>query len=437
MAIQHRPKGSVIPTGGSGLPRWVPRYRRNLWLLLVACLFAFTALGIQGLILNLYLVTLGYREDFLGLFAFANTAGIGLAALLAGSATNRFGSRRTLVGACVVFAVSSAVLVLTPDPILLLAISVLNGASLAHIFVPCATYVMDNAGPDERPVAYAGYYAAQSAAFVVGSYLGGVLPTILDPATEATRAGYAGTLVVAAAFGFLGAAPLAIANDRSAEGSQTAAIGPGPRAGRPNQQRRDVFWLIAANALIALAIGFVVPFLNVYFSSQLGASTDQIGIIFALGSLAMVFSSILGPALGRRIGIVPSVAAGRLIAAPIIGLMGLSPTIGVAASLYILRIFFTNLTWPVDNAFTMELVHPKMRATLAGLRSASWNFAWALASAVGGVLIVASGFLPVFLISAGFMAVGSLAYYFAFRRRTATPTSAEPVLASPPAIADP
>ena len=45
----------------------------------------------------------------------------------------------------------------------------------------------------------------------------------------------------------------------------------------------------------------MIPFVNVFFSVQLGATTDDIGIIFAIGAGAMVISSILGPVVGRRV----------------------------------------------------------------------------------------------------------------------------------------
>src|SRR5439155_16164111 len=110
----------------------VPRFRRNLWLLLMTCFLVFVAIGVQSLILNLYLISLGFREDYLGLFAFANTAGIGAAALIAGRLTRLFGSRRVLIAATFLLAASSIALVATAQPVLLLGVAVINGVSMAH-----------------------------------------------------------------------------------------------------------------------------------------------------------------------------------------------------------------------------------------------------------------------------------------------------------------
>ena len=67
----------------------------------------------------------------------------------------------------------------------------------------------------------------------------------------------------------------------------------------------------------------------------------------------------------------------------------------------------------------MELVRPDFRSTLAGLRTASWNLAWAVASGLGGLMIVKFGFVSIFATAAVFGIVGSLVYFYAFRSRIA------------------
>jgi MFS family permease len=401
----------------------LPRFRRNLWLLLGTCLLVFVAMGVQTLILNLYLISVGFREDYLGLFSFANTAGIGGAALVAGRLTQRVGSRRVLLGATVVLALSSVALVATTQPILLLVVAAINGASLAHIFVPCATFVMENSGPGQRPAAYAGYFTAQSVAMVIGSLLGGVLPTLVVAGPVATREGYAATLVLAGVLAGLGVVPLKLADDSRAAGEDASPVRPASGVDQQRRMRRDVLWLVGANALIAASTGFVIPFVNVFFDKRLGVSTDGIGLIYALASGAMVVASPLGAPIARRFGTIPTIVICRGLTAPVLVLLGLTPTVGVAASLYVVRTLFTNLTWPIDNAFTMELVPPNFRSTLAGLRSASWNLAWAISSGLAGLMIVEIGFVSIFLAGAAFMVGGCLAYFFAFRDRldAATP----------------
>jgi predicted MFS family arabinose efflux permease len=403
---------------GSRLPT-LPAYRRNLWLLLGMVLVSFVGIGVQALVLNLYLVSIGFREDFLGLFSFVNTAGIGGAALLAGRASNKFGSRRTLLAAVGVLAGSSAALIVSQNPALLLVVALINGAALAHIFVPSATFVMDNADPDHRSTAYAGYFAAQSVAMVVGSYLGGAMPTALANGGDVTSAGYAWTILTSAGLAALGVVPMYLADDSRASGSSISSVRRLSRGDQRRQMRRDMAWIVGSNTLVAASMGFALPFVNVFFEKRLSADAVEIGLVFAIASAAMVVASIGGPYVGRRFGVVPTIVACRALTAPIVLGLGFAPSIGLAAVLYVFRTLVTNLTWPVDNAFTMELVSPDLRATLAALRSASWNFAWALTSGLAGLMIVELGFTSIFVASAVFMVGGCVAYYLAFRSRVA------------------
>jgi predicted MFS family arabinose efflux permease len=407
----------------------IPAFRRNLWLFLFACLLAFIGIGVQGVILNLYFLSLGYHEDFLGFFSLANTAGIGGAALLAGRLSNRFGPRRTLIGAIAIFGLSSAAMLASPDQTFLYVLGLVNGVSLAHMFVPTATFVMDNADPSDRSTAYAAFFAAQAGAMMIGSYLGGAVPAMFGTGSLDLRQSYLWTLLIGAALAFLGAIPLFFANDSKAGGSQATRIEVGSATQQRRQMFRDVRWMLGSNFLIAISMGVSIPFLNVFFSLQLGAPTEQIGAIFALGSGAMVVASLIGPVLARRFGIVPTVVAGRLLTGPVFLALAFSMSIPVGATFYVLRTLFTNVTWPVDNAFTMELVRPDFRSTLAGLRSASWNLAWAVASGLGGLMIVQYGFLSIFAAAAAFGAAGSIVYFCAFRHRIQR-SAPEPQLAA-------
>jgi predicted MFS family arabinose efflux permease len=356
----------------------------------------------------------------LGLFSVGNTAGYGGPEPVAVRASHKIGPRRTLLAAVVVLAISSAGLVVSQNPLVLLLVAVVNGASLAHIFVPSATFVMDNADPDQRSTAYAGYFAAQSVAMVIGSYLGGAMPTALASSGDPTSAGYSLTILASAGLAALGVVPMYLADDSRASGSSVSTARPSSRGDQRRQMRRDIAWIVGSNTLVAASMGFALPFINVFFEKKLGADAVEIGFVFAIASGAMVVASISGPFVGRRFGVIPTIVACRALTAPIVVGLAFAPSVEIAASLYVARTLVTNLTWPVDNAFTMELVSPDLRATLAALRSASWNFAWALTSGLAGLMIVGMGFTSIFIASAVFMVGGCVAYYVAFRPRVAT-----------------
>src|SRR5262249_46074890 len=69
-------------SGGANraMPTYLGRFPRAVWLLLLNTLGAYTGYGVVLLVYNLYLVALGYHEDFIGLFTSVNAI-----AMIAGS----------------------------------------------------------------------------------------------------------------------------------------------------------------------------------------------------------------------------------------------------------------------------------------------------------------------------------------------------------------
>lgn len=393
-------------------------FRHNLWMLLISVFLVFVGIGIQAVILNLYLIEIGYRADFLGLFSFANTAAIGGAALLASPLCTRFGHRRVLLAAIAVLALSTAGLVATVAAIPLILLAILNGIALAHIFVPSAPFIMDNARPEQRARAFAGYFAAQALASTVGSILGGILPPLLTPAPGQARTGYAWTLAIAAGVAGLAFLPLRLADDSKEADSHTSMVASSTGADDARQVHRDLAWMVVANGLTAASTGFAIPFLNVFFDQRLHASTATIGGIFAVGAGAMTIGSLAGPAVGKRFGTIPTVVICRVACVPVLLGLAFTSDIWVGSALYVVRTLFFTLTWPTDNAFSMELVPARSRATLAALRSTSWNLGWSIASGLAGLMIINLGFGSIFTASAVLLLAGCVVYFAAFRRRS-------------------
>lgn len=407
------------------MPRLAPlrratgRFDRNIWLLYGNTFFVFLGLGIFALVFNLYLTAQGYKEDFVGLFSFANTAAIGGFAIPAGAISNRVGPRACLAFASVMMGISGIALAFAVHPALILACGVVYGLSNALIFVPSGPYLVDNTGESERLQAFSINFATMSSAQVLGSLASGYLPGIFAASFALGGGGveaYRLTLIVGALVCFVGAAPMLLA--RSGERRIIARVATAPVRPPLTQAvaRRVLLQFAAANLLVAMATGLILPFFNVYFDEVLGASVELIGVIFAVASLLMVPFSLVGPAMARRIGTVNSIVAFRLVTAPFAFALAAFPSLALGAVAYIGRASLVSVTWPLDNAFAMTLMPPRMRATQAGIRSAAWNIGWSVASLVAGQVIVGIGYWVVFLASGVLMCAGVAAYYVSFRK---------------------
>ncbi|HEY3079772.1 MAG TPA: MFS transporter [Chloroflexota bacterium] len=404
----------------------MPHFSRNLWLLLGQNVAVFLGIALQALILNLYLVALGYREDFIGLVAFAQTAAIGLGALPAGWLSPRLGPRRCMIAATLLLATSFCAMAVIEHPLGLLAASALNGLSMALIFVPSAPYLMENSRSEEWRTAFAANFAALSVASVVGNAIGGVLPGLVagDPTASPEQAvvGYRAALLVGGALAALGVVPLLLADDRRiAEPPAGGGARPAPAgapSAPPRSLRRDMAAMIVAVACLAAATALVVAFFNVFLRDEIGVRTEAIGTIFALGALMMAPASLGAPALARRWGSIPTIALSRLLVVPLIALLLLpSPGLTLAATAFVGRQALMSIGQPLDNAYIMELVPARLRARAAALRTLAWNGGWAAATALGGLAIVWLGYRAIFLAAVGLTLASVIVHWRAFRGR--------------------
>ena len=398
----------------------MPSFSRNLWLLLAQNVAVFMGIALQGLILNLYLVALGYREDFVGLVAFAQTAAIGVGAMPASWLSPRLGPRRCLIGGTALLALSFGLMAVIAEPVLLLVASAINGVSMALIFVPSAPYLMENSRQADRRAAFAANFAALSLASVVGNALGGVVPGYVAAGDEIF--GYRAALLVGAALTALGVAPLLIADDRRvAEPPPPASPGGAPPAPGPARSlRATMIAMVVSVACLAASTALVVAFFNVYLRDEVGVSTGAIGTVFAVGSLMMAPASLGAPWLARRWGSIEMIALSRLLIAPLVALLLLPvPTLWIAGFAFVARSALMSVGQPLDNAFVMELVGPRERARIAALRTIAWNGGWAAATALGGIAIVWFGYRSIFA-AAILLVVASVVIHWRTFRGSAT-----------------
>jgi predicted MFS family arabinose efflux permease len=166
---------------------------------------------------------------------------------------------------------------------------------------------------------------------------------------------------------------------------------------------------------MALGAGMVIPFYNV-FLTELGASATTVGYIFALGGLSAAVIGLLAPTISRHLGSLYGVAAVRLMIIPFYLLLLAVPTIPVAAVAHVVRQTSISRAWPLDSTFIAEILPPRARTRVYGLRSASWNVGYSLASLIAGVLIVRFGYMVTFIDLIVFTSISMVLFVFYYGR---------------------
>lgn len=407
-------------------PAWLrirrPSISRN------ARLFLWTVflsnVGISGIFLllyNLYLVALGYQEDFIGLLSLVQMGAIAAGAIPAGALSERVGPRPVLILGTVVMAAGALGMALASGPATLAGLNFVTGLGFAMRIVPYTPYLVDNTGPAERTLVFSANSAAMSVASTVGSLVGGQLPAVfaalLRLDTSESIPSFRLSLVVGALLGLVAVLPMSMATDRTDRGAAPSSLPLGPESEVPPAQvRRRVAVFVATTVLFALSGACIAPFVNVYFSRELGLSASSISLILASSAILAAVASVAASALAGRVGKVPAMVTIRAAGVPLLLLLSLNPGVVLATAAILTRNVTEMAGWPLDGAFLAEVIPLRRQARAVAYRSVAWNATWAVTAFAAGQAIVRFGYGPMFALAGGALLMATAVYWVAFSR---------------------
>jgi MFS family permease len=405
---------------------YLRRFSRPVWLLLANTLGAYCGYGVVLLVYNLYLVALGYHEDFIGLFASVNAIAMIVGSLAAIAISQRWGHGWCLTSGTIVVVLSGVGLSFAAIPSTILIFSAVNGFALGQLFVPAGPLLVEHTRPDTRQDAFSIVWASQSFSQAMGSAVAGVLPAVFATAFAlGNPTGVAPlrlTLLAGAALSALGLIPgLQLIRVPRGADPGLAARTVASAKGAPRSDRQLITLFTFVIFMTSLSTGFVWPFLNVYFADRLGASTDAVGAIFVAIAAAQVVAQLAGPFASRYLGVVDGIWLARLATLPVMLGMAIVPGITYGTFAVITRGALVAVSWPLDNAFSMGLISRRNTARLSSSRSIAFNAGQAVSSVIAGQLIVALGYPPAFVASAGCILLAGIVHYRSFRREDPHP----------------
>ena len=415
------------------------RFHTDVYRYLVAAsLVGFSYFGFVSVLLNLYLLRLGYGTDFIGLVNGSTALAFAVSSLPAGAIGSRFGMRRAAVAGMGFLA---AGVMLVPLVALLpagpardfsiIAMRVFSGIGFSLYMVNAYPYLVAATEARDRPYAFAMLAAIPPVAGFAGSVLAGALPAWI-----ATGLGLetANPLPFALVLVFAGAIllpnPWIVARTRDLEFPKRRRNGDArrrtARAVRPVRTARNarngdgaiylLLFFLSITALLRMSgEGAARSFFNVYLELDLGASTSRIGLLLAFGQLAAGPAALCAPALAARAGRVPMIVVTTAITAISLVIMALVPHWAAAGIGYTVVVGLRSVTQSVSSVVHMEIVPASWRGITSGIVSMSMGLGFTSMSLGGGYLIPALGFSGLYLLAALITAASAVIFWLYFR----------------------
>ena len=411
--------GSVRAWVGRRRPT-LPNYSRNVKLILLYTLGKGLQIFIAQVTTNLYVYSLGYPKEFIGLF----TAMPAIAALFAGIPlgflADRIGRKPLLLISGVLNPLALVAIGLSTSAPSLLIFSFLNGVFGSAYWVTILPILTESTSDDEQ----VGVLAVNSFLLLgvgaIGSLIGGIIPeaislVINQPALSPIPLRFG--LLAAAAVTFLPVLPLftldTLPSSRTsveaapipAPDTSSAPVGTAPQPVPQQRMERKALVVLSVKLLLPDMLattgeGTVVGLLQLYFVIQFNMQPGSLGALFTLAGLIGGATALNAPRIVRRWGKLRTATTMQYLSAPAMLLTGFAPVLPLAAAGEFSRIVLRGLFDPTYASFTMDQVSSRYRATLSGFYSVTWSLGFAIGPTLAGWLFQHVGSTPVFIVGA-------------------------------------
>ncbi len=384
----------------------------------------FVADGLVSVLLNLYLLRLGYGTEFIGLVNAVGLLTFGLASLPAGilgsrmstTALMKFGAFACLAGGLLLPMVEwlppgwrEAAFVVPPA---------LMFGGFAFVFVNGAPFLINVVDDAYKHHAFALKAAHWSLAGFAGSLIGGLLPgaiagmagwTLDD--SQPYRITFALAVLILALTAFLS---LRIRPLPPRSPSATAEIA-AERNGAGGGWAASVFMLIVIMTVIRLfqvaGSATAMVYFNVYMDQQLAVSTALIGAMAAIGRLTGVPTALVTPYLVGRWGNIRVVIWSSMVATLCLIPMALVEHWLAASFGYIGAISMMSVRYTAFIVYILDLVPRKHQALMAGTGEAAAGLSFAMMALGGGLLLTAFAFRDLFLLGTLISFIGTVLFW--------------------------
>jgi MFS family permease len=341
---------------------------------------------------NLYLLQLGFREDFLGTMSGMMTAGSVVGTIIAVAAMHRYGLRRTLLAGFVATACISALRAYIVFPPALLGLAAAAGLSSSAWPVALSPVVAQLTTAKSRPLGFSLICSSGIAIGILGGLAAGHMPgwlLALHMASSKVES-YRESLLIGCAFVLLAFWRFTRINMGAAQADKRVFRRPSPMLLR----------FLVAMAVWNLGTGALNPFFNVFFARSVHLPVEQIGTVFAFAQIAQVAAILLTPLVFRKVGLTRGISGMQYATA--LALIGLAIAGGPvwAAAGYAAYMMFQYMSEPGMFTLLMEGVPEAERNSASALNFLVGFSGQAIAAATAGHLITNFGYPPVMIGSA-------------------------------------
>ena len=370
-AIEPKPGflGGVMPS----------RLDRNAKMFLSGAVVNGVSNGVFNAVMQLYLASFGFDGQGLGTIIMMNALTATILMIPCGILADRIGKGKMILAGFVAVSLSMVSFFLA-ESIEMFALSfaligVCNAS--ATVLTPLYSSFFEK---DDMDKAFGLYGLINISAMSLGSLAGYVPPLMVNTLGISLNAAYRYTMVAAGSLFVL----QYLFYYMSSLGIQERLS----RELRFNlKSKRLVLKMCGIGLLANVAGGIMFSLFPYYVNQKFGVASAGLGTLFFVSNLAMALSKGTAASFAKRLGGMKSIAFGIALSAIFLLLMPLSPSFGVLAVFYVLRMGTRFMSDPLITSMFMRSISDDEQSTANSLRMISMNGGGVVSPILGGALM--------------------------------------------------
>jgi MFS family permease len=413
---------------------------RDIRILLAAMGLNSLPLGYTLVVLPIYLNEIGFSGEVIGAITAVSSVANTIALVPFALAADRYGRKRFVFWGFLSATLAYVIFAFTRDLNLLLVASAIGGVGLAGgfsaaVWTPAWTALLaEKTSHEKRTSAFAWSQGIWAIALTAGSGMS-VLPAFFRSNLQTTYlASFQYTFMIFAGFAIISGLVLLPVPERK---ERTPALGK-ELSGTffPKKSLRQIYRFSLTLGLVGFASGIAVQLLSLWLKKMYGVNEAILGPWFAASEVTSLIVVPIIPRLTKALGSPRSVFATQGLSAIMLAAMTLAPTYELAGMMYIVRNFFMNISWPVQQSYLMGTVTADERASASAITSTIWGIGSSIGPIFGGYLLGGTGYASIsapLIIGAAAYLASAIAFFLLFR---GTPPPEEAEEPRPPEVAE-
>jgi MFS family permease len=394
-------------------------FNRETKLFLLATLLYGFAFSVWELFFNLYILSLGFSSDILGLIRAATPLSALILGLPLGLLSDRIGRRTSMLIGLVIGFIGMLFEIRLLNPYLIFLFGLVQGAGFMLYRVSQPPFIMAISKKKNQALIFSLNFGLLTVASMIGNIIAGQAPGFLSrlfDITPGSAASYQWVITAGILFASSSLIPIFMISEPKIKPDRKFLRTPIKLVIKKLAANLLVRRLAIINVITGFGAALLIPYLNVFLRQKFDISDDLLGLLFSISSLLVFVGSLISPWLVKitRSRIIPTVAT-QSISVIFLFSLGFSPFLWLASISLMLRTVLMQMSTPLLENYAMLISEPESQGSIASVRAIGWQLGQTVGIFLSGIVQTRFGFPPLFIATGSLYTLAIFLTWFYFR----------------------